>query len=104
MKRHPKTKEILTAMDKWAKEDNWPDGPLRVWHKIEDSLGLDSISVYYKDWSSVYIGGEYEEPKLNVIHFLPNGCESDDKYAYCARPGAGKVTKHKIGNCPLAKG
>ncbi len=105
-KRHPRTKEILAEMEKWAKKKVWPECPLAVWHDIEECLGI-KLSVSLKDWAGIYVGAfddlDYEDNDLSVIHFLPTGCKSTPYYAYCARPGVGKVIKHKIGNCPLAK-
>ena len=102
-KRHPKTKEILAEMELWTTVDEWPDDPLKIWHEIEDSLGID-LDCCYKDWGDVLIEGEHVTIG-NVLHFVPLGCGLDKNpvYAYCARPGTGKVVKHRIGNCPLRK-
>ena len=101
-KRHPKTKEILAEMELWTTVDEWPDEPLKVWHEIEASLGID-LSCDHTDWGDILVNGEYVAVG-NVLHFIPSGCYGKQSiYAYCARPGVGKVIKHKIGNCPLRK-
>ena len=102
-KCHPKTKEILVEMELWTTVDEWAKEPLNIWHEIEDSLGID-LDCYHKDWGSNLVEGVLVTGG-NVLHFIPSGCGGDNKptYAYCARPGVGKVIKHKIGNCPLRK-
>ena len=101
-KCHPKTKEILHEMELWTLVDEWPDEPLQIWHEIEDSLGIE-LSCGYKDWGDVFVDGKYTAVG-DVLHFIPSSCYGNEPiYAYCARPGVGKVVKHRIGNCPLAK-
>jgi len=95
MNRHPKTKEILAEMEIYAKSDE------EVFVNLGWTTGF-SVVTYFKR----RIRGERINEK--VIHFIPSGCKGFAKkwmnsYVYCARPGGGKVIKHKIGNCPLAR-
>ncbi len=102
MKRHPQTKEILKEMERWAKK--------KKWSPIYDTV---IIKPFNKFFGSHYDRREYlmgfyqgEPPHLTealCIHFIPTTCEGNAVYAYCARPGVGKVIKHKIGNCPLVR-
>ena len=114
MKRHPKTKEILAAMDKWAKKKRWPTNsfpnklytPLNMHRDFEEILGENLWGP--DEYAGNYLYNEVRNKKgwsyrATVLHFISTGCGKGACYAYCARPGAGKVTKHKIGNCPLAK-
>ena len=95
MKRHPKAKEILVEMEIYAKSDE------EVFVNLGWVVG-NNLVPYFKR----RVRGERINEK--VIHFIPSGCKGFAKkwmnsYTYCARPGVGKVIKHKIGNCPLAK-
>jgi len=115
MKPHPEIKKILAEMEKWAKKKTWRQkNParaqvfLRLHLKAWRKFGSGSI---FKD-CNWYIFSKFPDPTKpiwdvkpsKVIHFIPMGCHNwEPFYTYCARPGVGKVIKHKIGNCPLAK-
>ena len=109
MKRHPKTKEILAEMEKWAKKKKWPSEP-SPWSLLMTNIQGSTPHHAKQDRDeppnpAFWIADEVQAvgPGGDVIHFIPIGCESGATYTYCARPGVGKVVKHKIGNCPLAK-
>lgn len=111
MKRHPKTKEILAEMEWWAKKKKWNTSPSEIHELIcgayhpypQHPWGLDNR----KDWDGICLRFSeyfqtYDTPDQQALHFVPRGCVGL-VMTYCARPGVGKVVKHKIGNCPLAK-
>ncbi len=113
MKRHPKTKEILAEMEWWAKKKTWNIDEEEI-HKLiceayhpypQHPWGPTNL----QDWDGIYLRfSEYFQSYLRglesqqALHFVPRGCEGM-VMVYCARPGVGKVVKHKIGNCPLAR-
>lgn len=100
IKRHPKTKEIITEMDKWAKGRGWNGQD--AWYGVTDAIDPERLytrHTYYL--MDLYFDG-YDNLGGDVLHFVSLGCDHG-KMAYCARPGTGKVVKHRIGNCPLAK-
>ncbi len=111
-KRHSKTKEILAEMSKWAKKKEWPVCP-PIYHGLHFS-GIGCGCVWEMMLDKLCDSDDEKEAFCEdvdsfgfAIHFIPRGCSQStslgEKFAYCARPGVGKVVKHKIGNCPLSK-
>ncbi|KKN79614.1 hypothetical protein LCGC14_0338180 [marine sediment metagenome] len=114
MKRHPKTKEILKEMEWWAKQKEWNSSPDEIHELIcgayhpypqhpwgaSNLMDWDGIHLRFSEYFQTY--SEEAGDNRQALHFVPRGC-AGLVMTYCARPGVGKVVKHKIGNCPLAK-
>ena len=120
MKRHPKTKEILAEMERWTKKSRWQkycscDETAKIYtclyhktHSLIENNGQCGGEAYLSEEYFIDLPSSECCMIINgLLHFIPVGCTqrtgSDAIYAYCARPGVGKVVKHKIGNCPLAR-
>ena len=130
MKRHPETKKILAVMERWAKRKKWTrefyqknilhlEQELGVQYRcrclscrlerLEDYTQHGRHYTFYFSIGRVLVGLEKVDSVFTnyidgeVVHFIPTSCKNLATFAYCARPNTGKVIKHKIGNCPLAR-